>query len=108
MDKAKKHHNLECYFKQWSQAQSLSVKDKGILKYIDIIGNIELKRHLFQNFFVEVSYGPFYPNPDQHIINDNIKLAKLGKDSLDRNSETVYGDINLKDSIRFNPDLFFL
>lgn len=82
------------YFKRWTQAQSLSAKDRGVLKYVDIIGNIEVKGHLFENFFVEVSHGPFHPNPDQHIVDDNVKLAKLGKDSFDRNSGTC-GDMVL-------------
>ena len=49
---------------------------------------------LMENFFVEVSHGPFHPNPDQHIVDDNVKSAKLGKDSLNRNSEN-YGDMVL-------------
>jgi len=85
---------MRAWIKRWTQAQSLSARDRGVLKYVDVIGNIELKGNLFENFFVEVSHGPFHPNPDQHIVDDNVKLAKLGKDSLDRISGT-YGDLVL-------------
>lgn len=69
------------YFKRWDQAQSLSDRNRGV----DVIGNVEYNGHLFENFFIEISHGPFHPNPEQHVADDNIKLAKLGKDSLDRN-----------------------
>ncbi|RIB29025.1 hypothetical protein C2G38_2156494 [Gigaspora rosea] len=32
----------------------------------------------------KVSYGPFHPDPELLISEDNIKLGKLGKDSIDR------------------------
>jgi len=85
------------FFKRWDQAQSLSAKDRGVLKYVDVIGMSVNKSHLFENFFVEVSHGPFYEHPEQHIMEDNIKLGKLGKDSLDRNS--LYITDNIDDKI---------
>lgn len=83
------------YFKRWVQAQSQSARNRGVLKYVDVIGNVEYNGHLFENFFIEVSHGPFHPNPEQHVADDNIKLAKLGKDSLDRNK----GSITINDMI---------
>lgn len=80
------------YFKRWTQAQSLSAKDRGVLKYVDVIGNSENNGHFFENFFVEVSHGLFHTHPEQHIEDDNIKLAKLGKDSLDRNDGYISED----------------
>jgi len=85
------------FFKRWDQAQSFSAKDRGVLKYVDVIGMSVNKNHLFENFFVEVSHGPFYEHPEQHIMEDNIKLGKLGKDSLDRNS--LYVNDNIEDKI---------
>ena len=42
------------FFKRWDQAQSFSAKDRGVLKYVDVIGMSVNKNHLFENFFVEV------------------------------------------------------
>ena len=46
-------------------------------------------------FFVEVSHGPFHPDPFKHIEDDNYKLTKLGKDGLDRNSGIQYNNVFL-------------
>jgi len=76
------------FFKRWDQAQSLSSKNRGVIKFVDTIGNItsNVSNDIFEIFFVEVSHGPFHPNPEKHIEEDNYKLTKLGKDGLDRNS----------------------
>jgi hypothetical protein len=73
----------------------LSAKNRGVQKFVDTIGNIEVNNHIFEVFFVEVSHGPFHPNPELHVIDDNYKLAKLGKDSLDRNRGNVESDMIL-------------
>jgi len=73
------------FFKRWDQAQSLSSKNRGVIKFVDTIGNITSNDEIFELFFVEVSHGPFHPNPEKHIEEDNYKLTKLGKDGLDRN-----------------------
>ncbi|GBB87129.1 hypothetical protein RclHR1_13590004 [Rhizophagus clarus] len=80
------------YFKRWDQAQSLAAKDRGVLKYVDVIRNIDINGHYLENFFVEVSHRPFHHNPHDHVIHDNYKLAKLGKDSLDRNRMNFVDD----------------
>ncbi|RGB32528.1 hypothetical protein C1646_816612 [Rhizophagus diaphanus] len=67
-------------------AQSYSSKERGVLKYVDAVGNVENNDHLFELFFTEVSQGPFHQNAEQHIDDDNCKLTKLGKDTLDRNN----------------------
>jgi len=72
------------YFKRWDQAQSISAKDRGARKFGDTIGTITRDGSQFEILFVEVSYGPFHPDPELHISEDNIKLGKLGKDSIDR------------------------
>lgn len=73
------------YFKRWDHAQSFSSKERGVLKYVDVVGSVETNNYLFELLFTEVSHGPFHPNPEQHIEDDNCKLSKLGKDALDRN-----------------------
>ncbi|RIB29028.1 hypothetical protein C2G38_2239175 [Gigaspora rosea] len=72
------------YFKRWDQAQSISAKDRRARKFGDKIGTITRDGNQFEILFVEVSYGPFHPDPELHISKDNIKLGKLGKDSIDR------------------------
>lgn len=75
------------YFNRFEQAQSLSAKGRGIVKYVDVIGNVQNNDHLFEVFFLEVSHGPFHQSPEQHIDDDRYKLFKLGKDSIDRNGK---------------------
>ncbi|CAG8809263.1 41662_t:CDS:2 [Gigaspora margarita] len=72
------------YFKRWDQAQSISAKGRGARKFGDTIGIITRDGDQFETLFVEVSYGPFHHDPEHHIDEDNIKLGKLGKDSIDR------------------------
>jgi hypothetical protein len=52
------------YFKRWDQAQSFSSKERGVLKYVDVVGSVESNDHLFELLFTEVSHGPFHPNPE--------------------------------------------
>lgn len=80
------------YFKRWDQAQCFSSKERGVLKYVDIVGSVENNNRLFELFFVEVSHGPFHPHPEDHINEDDHKLSKLGKDALDRNIGYVSDD----------------
>lgn len=74
------------FFLRWDQAQSLSSKNRGVIKFVDTIGNVTSHDRIFEIFFVEVSHGPFHPSPENHIEEDYYKLIKLGKDGLDRNS----------------------
>ncbi|CAG8846165.1 6808_t:CDS:1, partial [Gigaspora margarita] len=73
------------FFKRWDQAQSLSAKDRDARKFGDVIGYFTgSDKNLYELFFVEVSYGPFHQEPEDHIDDDRKKLRKLGKDSIDR------------------------
>ncbi len=74
------------FFLRWDQAQSLSSKNRGVIKFVDTIGNVTSHDRIFEIFFVEVSHGPFHPSSENHIEEDYYKLIKLGKDGLDRNS----------------------
>ncbi|CAG8853286.1 41306_t:CDS:2, partial [Gigaspora margarita] len=58
--------------------QSLLAKDHGARKFGDIIGYFTgSDKNLYELFFVEVSYGPFHQEPEDHIDNDRKKLGKL-------------------------------
>ncbi|CAG8854622.1 27360_t:CDS:2, partial [Gigaspora margarita] len=73
------------FFKHWNQAQSLLAKDRGAQKFGDIIGYFTgSDKNLYELFFIEVSYGPFHQEPEDHIDDNRKKLGKLGKDSIDR------------------------
>ncbi|CAG8705558.1 2467_t:CDS:1, partial [Dentiscutata heterogama] len=75
------------------QAQSLSVKDRGVRKFGDVIGYITgSDKSLYEIFFVEVSYRLFYKDPEPYIDEDKIKLGKLGKDSIDHISRLLNTD----------------
>ena len=73
--------------------KAYQLRTSGVLKYVDVIGNVEYNGHFFENFFVEVSHGPFHLDSNQHIVDDNFKLAKLGKYSLDRNRGSITQDM---------------
>ncbi|CAJ0828189.1 12719_t:CDS:2, partial [Entrophospora sp. SA101] len=68
----------------------METKDRGVLNTIDVLGPFNTDDLNVQEiFFGELSNGPFATDLT-HVKNDNTKLGKLGKDSLDRIKRTLF------------------
>ena len=76
------HIHMTCYqvisSSWWEFGQSMASKDHGFQKYADIFGTYYDNRNAHEILYGEISYGPFHPNPDDH-INDDLKLGNLVK-----------------------------
>ncbi|CAJ0767498.1 16886_t:CDS:2, partial [Entrophospora sp. SA101] len=49
-----------------------------------ILGTYGGNSNIHEIFYGEISYGPFHPDPDNHIEKDDLRLGKFGKDGIDQ------------------------
>src|SRR2546421_3118778 len=96
------HIHMTCYqvisSSWWEFGQSMASKDHGFQKYADIFGTYYDNSNAHEILYGEISYGPFHPNPDDHINEDNLRLGKFGKDRLD---DFIYFKFQIKKNTYF-------
>ncbi|CAH1769934.1 14333_t:CDS:2, partial [Entrophospora sp. SA101] len=87
-------------------------------KYPDILGTYGGNSNIHEIFYGEISYGPFHPDPDNHIEKDDLRLGKFDTKVsfylMDRKYSLAYhrvflGSLNMNTTRNFkNPQFFQL